>query len=271
MIEFTHKAFVVAALVFVLIILIGCEVGSRSNGPQKILLFNGSGTSPNDVSALKKILKENRLDFVTVNSSRLNRMEEEQLKEFRLLIVPGGNFERIGNGLTPKTKNKIRNSINNGLNYFGICAGAFFAGNSPYNGLDLTSGVRFDFYAVASQGVRKSAVEIAIAGSQALTQYWEDGPQLSGWGDIVAKYPDGTPAIVQGDFGNGGVILSGVHPEAPESWRHGMIFSTPASVSNAYAVTLITAALNHNRLEHYEPETLALPPIRSFETNRGID
>ena len=32
---------------------------------------------------------------------------------------------------------------------------------------------------------------------------------------MVGKYPDGTPAIVEGTFGNGWVILSGVHPEAP--------------------------------------------------------
>jgi hypothetical protein len=28
-------------------------------------------------------------------------MGESQLKAYRLLIVPGGNFEQIGNGLTP--------------------------------------------------------------------------------------------------------------------------------------------------------------------------
>ncbi|MBO0721013.1 MAG: hypothetical protein J2P41_09330, partial [Blastocatellia bacterium] len=47
------------------------------------------------------------------------------------------------------------------------------------------------------------------------------------------------------------VILSGIHPEAPESWRRGLSFTTPASVENAYAATLIRAALNRVRLEHY--------------------
>jgi len=47
------------------------------------------------------------------------------------------------------------------------------------------------------------------------------------------------------------VILSGIHPEAPESWRRGLTFTTPASVDNAYAATLISAALNWIRLKHY--------------------
>jgi glutamine amidotransferase-like uncharacterized protein len=137
------------------------------------------------------------------------------------------------------------------LNYLGICAGAFFAGETPYNGLNLTSGVKFTFYALEDRGVRKAAVEIAIAGSPALTHYWEDGPQLTGWGDVVARYPDGTPAIVEDNVGDGWVILSGIHPEAAESWRRGLTFNTTASVDNAYAATLISAAMNRIRLEHY--------------------
>jgi len=67
----------------------------------------------------------------------------------------------------------------------------------------------------------------------------------------VGKYPDGTPAIVQGTSGKGWVILCGVHPEAPENWRRGMNFTTPASVANAYAGTLIDAALQGTWLPHY--------------------
>jgi hypothetical protein len=103
-----------------------------------------------------------------------------------------------GNGLAPSTTANVRNAIQNGLNYLGICAGAFFAGNSPYNGLNLTSGLRFGFYAAEARGIRKAAVAVTTATGQTLDQYWEDGPQLTGWGDVVGKYPDGTPAVVEG-------------------------------------------------------------------------
>lgn len=169
-----------------------------------ILLFSGTGTSPGDVAALEAILSSERLSYTTAGSAALNRMSEAQIREYRLLIVPGGNFEHIGNGLSASTTANLRGAIQNGVNYFGICAGAFFAGNSPANGLNLTSGSRFGFYAAESRGIRKAAVAITDAGGQTLDQYWEDGPQLSGWGAVVGKYPDGTPAVVEGTFGKGG-------------------------------------------------------------------
>ena len=83
-------------------------------------------------------------------------------------------------------------------------------------------------------------------------QYWEDGPQLAGWGAVVGKYPDGTPAVVEGTSGEGWVILTGVHPEAPAAWRRGLIFTTPASVDHAYAGRLVSAALNRTWLSHWQ-------------------
>jgi glutamine amidotransferase-like uncharacterized protein len=216
-----------------------------------ILLFNGTGTSAEDVTALEKILTSERLDYSTADSPELNARSESQMCKYRLLIVPGGNFEHIGNSLTSSTAANIRNAIQHGLNYFGICAGAFFAGNSPYNGLNLTSGARFGFYAAEARGTRRAAVAITVAGGQTFDQYWEDGPQFTGWGAVAGKYPDGTPAIVEGAFGNGWVVLAGVHPEAPASWRHGTDFKTPVDIDNAYAATLVRAALNRESLPHY--------------------
>jgi glutamine amidotransferase-like uncharacterized protein len=216
-----------------------------------ILLFNGIGTSSGDVAALERILSSEHLNYSTVNSPQLNGMSEPQMREHRLLILPGGNFERVGNGLAPSTTANVRKAVQNGLNYLGICAGAFFAGNSPYNGLNLTSGAPFGFYAAEARGIRKAAVAVTTAAGQILDQYWEDGPQLTGWGDVVGKYPDRTPAVVEATFGTGWVILTGIHPEAPASWRRGMNFGTPVNIDNAYAAKLIRAALDRESLPHY--------------------
>ncbi len=216
-----------------------------------ILLFNGTGTSPGDVAATETILNDSHLDYSTANSSQLNKMGPTEVRGYRLLIVPGGNFIDIGNGLTSSTTANVRKAVQDGLNYLGICAGAFFAGDSGFNGLNLTAGVRFHFYAAENRGIRKAPVAIAVAGAPTLEQYWEDGPQFTGWGAVIGKYPDGTPAIVQGAFGRGSVILTGVHPEAPASWRRGLSFRTLASEDNAYAGTLIRAALNGASLSHY--------------------
>jgi glutamine amidotransferase-like uncharacterized protein len=221
-----------------------------SGGAAPVLLFNGTGASPNDVAAVETILRTNHIDYATANSSQLNEMGEAQIRRYRLLIVPGGNFIDIGNGLTSSTTANIRTAVQNGANYLGICAGGFFAGDSGFNGLNLTSGVRFGFYSAERRGIRKAAVAIARAGAPTLEHYWEDGPEFTGWGAVVGKYPDGTPAIVEGTFGSGWVLLTGVHPEAPAAWRRGMSFTTPVSEDNAYAGTLIDAALNRTALSH---------------------
>jgi glutamine amidotransferase-like uncharacterized protein len=230
---------------------IACGVQASPVDPPPVLLFNGLGTSRGDAAAVESILGERQIRYTTVDSRALNRMSGPQLQSYRLLIVPGGDFVEMGNGVSAAATARVRSAVRAGLSYLGICAGAFFAGNSPYNGLNLTSGVRFRFYSAEAQGVRKAAVDVAIAGSSPIGQYWEDGPELTGWGDVVAKYPDGTPAVVEGKVGDGWVVLTGTHPEAPERWRTGLQFTAPATVSRRYAATLIEAALNRTTLGHY--------------------
>jgi hypothetical protein len=221
-----------------------------ANDVPPILLFNGTGMSRNDVKAVEAILKDRKLKYTTVNSRQMNGLSESQLMTYRLLIVPGGNYITIGKSLKPSTTTNIHNAVQGGLNYLGICAGGLLAGNAS-NSLNLTSGVRFGFYAEVNRGIHKAAVAIAGVGAPPIEHYWEDGPQFTGWGAVVGNYPDGTPAIVEGTSGKGWVILCGVHPEAPENWRRGMTFTTPASVANAYAGTLIDAALHGTWLPHY--------------------
>ena len=177
------RGLIFASLVLMSTAFIGCEAGSmRAKGANAsavatsrlltsgdiapILLFNGTGTSPNDVAAVETILSSNHLNYSSVNSSQLNEMGESQMRGYRLLIVPGGNFIDIGNSLTSSTTANIRKAVQNGLNYLGICAGGFFAGNSPYNGLNLTSGVRFSFYAAENRGSARRRWRLQGPGDQ---------------------------------------------------------------------------------------------------------
>src|SRR5438105_14068369 len=98
-----------------------------------IILFNGTGTSPNDVEAIKNILASNHMDFVLVNSAQLNQLDTSQLRKYKLIIIPGGNFIEIGKSLTKETTNNIQKAVYQGLNYLGICAGGFLAGNTRKN------------------------------------------------------------------------------------------------------------------------------------------
>ena len=257
----TRHLILVIALLVALIAFIGC--GSRGGqmaqalpppipAAEPVLLYNGKGASSSDVSAIEAVLGNLGIRYATADSSELNGMSEAQLGGYKLIIVPGGNSITIGASLTRQTSSAIRGAVAQyGTHYLGICAGAFFGGYSIYNGVDLTAGVPFDFYADEFKGIHVEPVEITRPNDGWLDVYWEDGPQFSGWGAAVAKFPDGTPAIVEGQSGKGFVIFTGVHLEAPESWRGSMIFRTPVAVDLAYAGTVIQAALNGTPLPHF--------------------
>lgn len=223
---------------------------STASSTSAILLFVGTGTSSGDVSAVKSLLTSLGMAFTSVTSSQLNSMTVSQLTAHKLFIMPGGDAVTIGKYLTKTATANVRQAIGNGLHYLGFCAGGFFAGNSIYNRLQMT-GVIYKFFSAYYKGIAKEAVNITLSGGTKYDVYWQDGPQLSGWGSIVAKYPDGTAAITEGKYGSGFAILSGVHPEAPASWRYGMNFTTPLSVDLAYAGTLVKAALSGTALPHY--------------------
>jgi hypothetical protein len=201
--------------------------------------------------AVEAVVKAKGLAYNTANSSQLDAMSQSQLTAYKLFIVPGGNSITIGHNLSSKATATVHNAVAQGLNYLGICAGAFFSGYSNYNGLNLTSGVWFGFYADHFKGINKEAVAISFPGGTKLDIYWQDGPQLSGWGQVVGKYPNGTTAITEGYWGKGFVLISGVHPEAPAGWRSGMNFFTPLDVDLAFAGTLVNAALNRTTLAHF--------------------
>jgi glutamine amidotransferase-like uncharacterized protein len=250
-----RRGFSITHVALVVLLPIGvtsCDLPAR-NDHAPILLFTGAGTSAGDVAAVERVLERNHFAYATATSTQLNRMSASQLMAYRLIIVPGGDFIEMSDSLTSRTTARIHHAVQGGVNYLGICAGAFLAGNGQghYNSFDLASGVRFGFYAAERRGIRKAIVAVATVNAAAIEHYWEDGPELSGWGTVVGKYPDGTPAIVEGTSGRGWLILVGVHPEAPETWRRGMSFTTPASVANAYAGTLVQAALTRSSLPHY--------------------
>jgi hypothetical protein len=102
-----------------------------TNADVPVLLLNGSGTSPNDVAAVETVLDDSHFEYSTVDSSELNAMSASRLKAYRLLIVPGGNFETIGKSLSPATAAKIHDAVKGGLS--------------------------LDFAYVAREGLRKSA------------------------------------------------------------------------------------------------------------------
>jgi len=218
---------------------------------EPVLLFNGTGTS-SDVTALEAVLANLGVGYVTADSAKLNALSEQELAGYKLIIVPGGNSVAIGQGVTTSAVANLRGAVQQyGVNYLGVCAGAFFGAYSIHNGANLTDGVSFNFYADELKGIHHESVEISFPAAKPLNVYWQDGPQLSGWGQVVAKFPDGTPAIVEGQSGKGFVVFTGVHPEAPAGWLDSSMGNIQVAVDQAYAGTIIEAALDGTPLPHF--------------------
>jgi glutamine amidotransferase-like uncharacterized protein len=216
-----------------------------------VLIYNGTGTSSSDVAAVESIVSSLHLGYHTANSSALDKMSVSQLLSYRLFLMPGGNAITISAYLTKTATANVRSAVSSGLNYLGICAGGFFSGSSAYhNFTNLTAGVWFNVYNTG-KGTGKEAISITFPGGVKRDIYWQDGPNLNGWGKVVAKYPNGVTAMSEGYYGKGFVLLSAVHPEAPASWRYGMTFYTSLDNDLAYARTLVTSALNRTMLAHF--------------------
>jgi glutamine amidotransferase-like uncharacterized protein len=69
-------------------------------------------------------------------------MTASQLMTYRPVIVPGGDFIDMSASLRPQTTAGMHDAVQLGVNYLGICAGAFLAGDGRgyYNSFNLASG-----------------------------------------------------------------------------------------------------------------------------------
>lgn len=144
---------------------------------------------------------------------------------YRLMIVPGGNFIDIGNSFRPNTISNIHKAVQGGLNYLGVCAGGFLAGQAPYKSLNLTSCVRFEFYSIERRGIRKAPVVITMSRHRRSSTTGRMDRNSRAGVTSSRSIPTGRP------------------PSSKECRARDGSFS-PATVDNAYAAKLIDAALN---------------------------
>jgi len=74
----------VTAVVTVSTVLTACGARGQPSESAAILLFNGSGASQGSVAALEAILTASQLDYATVDSPQMNRLDEPALRRHRL-------------------------------------------------------------------------------------------------------------------------------------------------------------------------------------------
>jgi hypothetical protein len=220
--------------------------------PAEVFFYTGTGTTSGDVAAVKDLLNLMKLTYSEVSASQMNCIQESNIAgRFKLILFPGGNSIDISAALNASALAAVHNAVtNDGVPYLGICAGDFMAGawgSSSHKAFNLTNGVSFNVY---DHGAI-TGVPISFPKQATLDITLWDGPADKGWGSVVGKFSDGTPAIVEGKSGKGFVLLSGVHPEASlTGWCKGSACADN-KLDVAYAETLVNAALHSTPLPSF--------------------
>lgn len=203
---------------------------------KRILVYKDEGVGGKSYRAVIQAIKGMALENIEVSSIKAcELMDRDGLKDASLLIVPGGRDLPYVERLKSQGQRTIRQWVEEGGAYFGICAGAYFgsASISFEKGTDLEiTGNRdlrfFEGTAIGpAYGVNQfrydteSGARAALVSTQRYSCYcyfnggctFKDVPDQIA---VMARYEDiqGTPpAIIACTVGKGIAILSGVHPE----------------------------------------------------------
>ena len=220
------------------------------------------------------------------------QMTRENFKGLEAFIVPGGYsvFEKIAAG--KEGIDVMRSFVLRGGRYLGVCAGAYLASkdvlweekNYPYP-LEFFDGIAegaLDHIAKwpNDTGVR---VKLTPAGrkrglqpAESRSFYYKGGPRFKGGTDydVLAKYEDGTSAMIARPVGKGEIVLTGHHFErvAPND---GGTNAPPPSVAGNIFLNLLKlkrkpsthVKIDPNILESVDLDPLAREDRLNLEAN----
>ena len=207
---------------------------------KSILIYTDKGTCPLSVKCLLNSLSQlsKYYQLKTIDSQFLSIQEWES--DASLLIMPGGRDVPYHQELKGNPNKKIQNFVRNGGAYLGLCAGAYYACSTiefeKGHPLEIVEKRELSFFPGIAQGPAYGAGKFAynsssgaliaplmLSTSEHSSAYFNGGCLFTPTTEsitILAKYedlPKQPPAIIYTQFGNGNVVLSGVHPEFTSS------------------------------------------------------
>ena len=211
---------------------------AKKQAQVKAALFVDEGSYGNGMRHWIRLLEYSpqiQLDFIDGKAIR-----EGGLKDFDLVVFPGGYAPTQYESLQEEGAAAVREFVQNGGSYLGICAGFACALNAPKRirllpfGRKPNAGGRSAMLAVDIS--EKGGKVLDVAPGRYLVPF-QAGPipcpgekPGEGWGEGLAVYKSvvsridnpepnffGEYAILHGQFGKGKVIAIGCHPESYES------------------------------------------------------
>ena len=156
-----------------------------------------------------------------------DHVEDVFFDDVDIVAFPGGmgdsnSFKTI---LKPNQR-RIKQFVQRGGHYLGICMGAYWAGSNYFDILDSVDAVQY-IRRPGTDTRRPHAKNISINWQGTpMTMFWYDGCALVGDQTkfkTVATYANGDPmAIIQNRIG-----LIGCHPESEQFWYNGYSWMRP--------------------------------------------
>ena len=157
-------------------------------------------------------------DYYNFKIFSKNALEDNFFDDVDIVMVPGGFGDaETFKQLFKNNANRVRNFVQHGGKYIGICMGAYWAGSYYLDILKDVDAVQY-LSRPGTDTRRPHAKNIAVTWQDTpMNMFWYDGCALVGDSSkfqTIATYANGDPmAIVQGNIG-----LIGCHPESEQFW-----------------------------------------------------
>ena len=217
-----------------------------------VLIYGGVGAWGEEIESIKNILIAHGKTYVEYDDFTFNELTETKFEQFSLVIFAGGNSDRTSQKLKPETKRNLQNAvINRGVNYLGFCSGAWLAVSpeprdaGEHYGFQFLTGPWLEHTPYDQQNLHYSVVQASFPDGVTRKLLWFGGPITPDIpGGVVARYPDGRPAISQIKSGKGFVIISGLHPAATKPILKSLSVYEREAIAPELAWSMIDAGLS---------------------------
>ncbi len=200
-----------------------------------VLIYSGTGAWDEGVTAFENFLDFKGLSWYECDDIYIE--DNSLIGKFDVIHFPGGNSGYYTDNINIIGLQNIRDFVNFGGGYIGICAGGYFAcdrieweGNSYDQPLDLFYGVGYGAideiatwpnFAMTTVNINLLNPINQFEPSTEYTMYYggaafypEEGQEMN----VIATYDsfNNDPAMINFNYGEGRVILIGPHPEIEE-------------------------------------------------------
>lgn len=211
------------------------------------LIYDGPGVCPED--CLKAASNIAKMAGFTPIYVKAKSQDYSVFRDAAVWIQPGGVAGTAAEVMSEHLKNNLRAFLLSGGGYVGFCAGAFLAtqeiGDGGLEGLGILNAETRLLH--SSNHVRLFNIQW---GQNKRHIYWEGGPYFKIYTqsniEVMATYPNGLAAAVRAPYGAGRVFVTGLHPEAPKSWKDDEHFEDPDGDDFDLAVTMVKWTANSN-------------------------